>query len=82
MYSIRFEFNIENTPPKVVIYNDEGAIIEMLEEPTSHLGKNVEISPGVYDWQGEFSWEQEDWEAGVIAKKILKHLNNKQGGKK
>lgn len=79
-YHIRFEFDCEGEPPTQHIWKreepEETHIAEVDEEPISKLGGNsVETQPGVWDWEGPWSWVGDDWEAGPVAKHIIALLN-------
>jgi hypothetical protein len=68
-YSIRFDFDCENEPPKVmIVYLDRKDVLEVFEEPT--------MRPEV---GAEFSWEEDDWQAGPFARHLLKLLNRREG---
>ncbi len=65
-YGIRFDFDCEGDPPSVFIAEDQRGsfvadIIEVLEEPTLK--------------SESFSWEDEDWEPGPLAAKVLRVFN-------
>ena len=63
MYGIHFEFDVEGDPPQVFIAEDEGRgidILEVLEEPAC---------------KKPWSWDDQDWEVGDLAKRILNWLN-------
>jgi len=63
-YYIKFDFDCENEPPKVEIVNDTGcSVIEVYEEPILVSADN------------EWSWEQEDWQPGPFAVKLLELIN-------
>lgn len=78
-YGIQFEFNSEGEPPKVYIAENEGngtCVVQVIEYPTcSTGGKMVETNHGCWDWEGEWSWEDEDWTPGPIATRILDFMN-------
>lgn len=77
-YQFHFDFDGKGDPPHVYIWEDgAGDIIEILEEPTSPLGKLVGDVHLV--WEGEFSFEDEDWEPGPLAQKIMKFLQGTEG---
>jgi len=61
-YLIHFEFDCEDEAPKVFIFEDgEGDVVEVFEEPTMLTE--------------QFSWDEDDWQAGPLAQKILNYLN-------
>lgn len=76
LYDIRLDFDAEGEPPAVYIWQEEeGDVLEVFEEPTCKLGgKLIEIQPGVWEWDGPWSWNEMDWEPGPLAMKILKFL--------
>jgi len=76
-YSIQIEVETEGDPPKVYIIDQSGmAVLEVLEgdPPTSPLGKWVPKECFV-EWEGEWSWDPDDWEAGFLAKMVVRLLN-------
>jgi hypothetical protein len=61
MYSIQFDFDCVDDPPAVHIVDSTGkAVIEVFEEPTC---------------KGDWSWEPDNWEAGELAKRVVRLLN-------
>ncbi len=72
-YQIHFDFDCEGEPPTVYIYDNgddrpgtSGDIIEVLEDPDC--------------LEGEWSWEQDDWEPGPTAAAICKLMNEHMEG--
>ena len=67
-YEIAFDFDCEGEPPHVEIYDNGtatergGVCLEVHEEPTQTAA-------------GEYSWEDDDWEPGPLAKRIVRLLN-------
>jgi hypothetical protein len=63
-WGIQFDFDAEGDPPSVYIAAGDGrgtCYVEVLEEPTCKNG----------DW----SWDDEDWEPGELAKRLLEFMN-------
>jgi hypothetical protein len=82
-YKIRFEFDLEGEPPKQHIWEEQDSeevhIAEVDENPISKLGgKLIEISPGIVEWKGPWSWDDDDWQSGPIANGIIDALNFKR----
>lgn len=76
-YGIHLEFDIEGDPPGVFIAGNEGRggdLIEVLEEP-----KCKKAPDGTRDKWGNpiepWSWDDDDWEVGPLAKMLLEFLN-------
>lgn len=75
-YSIRFDFDAEGEPPKVLIVDEQGYdIAQIFEAPTIEGGELVKVELGVYSWEGKWSWLPSDWKPGVFARKVLTLLN-------
>lgn len=78
MYYIKFDFDCEGEPPKVFIVDEEGMeIIEVLEQPSSPLGRLVKGSSLEWTWKGVFSWCEEDWQAPPLANTLVEFMNKK-----
>lgn len=76
MYYIKIRIHTEHDPPYVYIVDDNGLeVMEIFEEPKSHLGEFVEIKPNVWGWRGKWSWEPDDWQPGPLAAFVLSALN-------
>ena len=68
-YKIRFDFDCEGDPPRVMVVHPDGYdILEVFEEPT------IRPETGV-----EFSWEEVDWQAGPCAISLVNLLNIGEG---
>ena len=70
-YGIHLEFDMQGESPEVFIAENGGQgpdVIEVLEEP-------------VCTALGGWSWDDEDWEIGPLAKKLLEFLNIIEGPK-
>lgn len=70
-YKIFFDFDAKGEPPSVYIHDDKGPVLEVLEEPACKLGGRLVEG----DWEGPWSWNPDDWEAGPLAYRILEFLS-------
>ncbi len=78
-FGLCFEFDCEGDPPRVFIADKRGSgpsYVEILEAPTSPLGQLTESSPGIWEWEGVWSWEEKDWRGGPLAKALLAVMNS------
>ncbi len=65
-YIIVFDFDAHGDPPTVLLTNEDGsAYAEVFEEPTCKVG--------------EWSRNEEDWEAGPIAQHLCAAMNTYTG---
>lgn len=83
LYEIHFDFDAQYEPPAVHIWCGAGDVLQVFEEPTCKLGGKMvkqEGSFACWDWEGPWSWDDEDWEPGPFAKRILKFLNESKNG--
>lgn len=75
-YTFRLDFGTEGDPPEVCICDAQAQgviVVTVHEEPTLRPGRG---EPSDHSDSGRWSWEEEDWEAGPLARQILALLND------